>query len=98
MASVSQAFQDNALSVGLIAATSAAVYFYQAWQSDKQRKELIKSVKGPMKKNGNDARYPHGYSGQPASDLKDHLLYSSVGSKNITFEKSYIGARGMRVW
>lgn len=92
------AVQENALSLALIGATGFGAWMYMAWKNDQERRELIKEEKGPASKQKQKGPiiYTAAHSSQPASDLKDQLMYSSVGSKNITFNKSFIGPRGMR--
>jgi hypothetical protein len=66
-------------------------------ESDEINKRRAIRKRGPRREKPSSF-YTPAHSMQPASDLKDQLTYSSVGSKNMSFTKTFIGPRGTRQW
>jgi len=85
-------------SLGAAAVGGAFYTAYAATRRDRRRREAIAKERGPKSHEGANPRYPLSHSAQPASSLKDTLLVSQVGSKNVTFVKTFIGVRGTRMW
>lgn len=86
-------------SLGAVGAAGAFYAAYAKTRAAAKRRERLEQAKGPKARgHDNSARYPPSHSGQPASSLSDTITYSQVGSKNVTFVKTYIGIRGTRVW
>lgn len=85
-------------SLGAAAAGGAFYAAYAKTRADRQRRERIAKERGPKSHEGANPRYPLSHSSQPASSLQDTILRSQVGSKNVTFVKTYIGVRGTRMW
>ncbi len=84
-------------SLGAAMAVGSVGVAYAATRRDRKRRERIAAERGPKRKHPNP-RYPLSHSSQPSSSLQDTILYSSVGSKNITLVKTGVGIRNTQFW